>query len=256
MFRFQKFDVDDDRCAMKVGTDGILLGAWTPLKSSQSILDVGTGSGLLALMLAQRCDARKLSSTTVNPHNDDHQCKNWFIAAIELDVGAVDQAAENVARSPWRHRIDVSCDSLQDFETEIRFDLIVSNPPFFSNCLKPASSGRARARHGVALNREELWRGVNRLANIRGRFCLICPVEDHAMHQEFGLGHGFCLAQLTRVRPGPQKPFKRVLMEFVRSDVSDLGERPTTDELTIEEERHRYTEAYRKLTAGFYLAHK
>ena len=127
-FRFKQFTIHQEKCAMKVGTDGCLLGAWVDLSQSQRILDVGCGSGLIAIMTAQRCT-------------------NVTITGIEIDNEAASQATENAESSPWAERIEIICEDFLKFTPEQQFDTIVSNPPYFSNSLKCPNDKRNKARH-------------------------------------------------------------------------------------------------------------
>ncbi len=149
-FQFKQFKINQDRCAMKVGTDGVLLGTWTDVSGVQSILDVGTGTGLIALMLAQRSSAA-------------------IISGIEIDGDAAAQAVENVNNSPWREKINIEAVSLQTFtkNTGCRFDLIVSNPPYFNKSLKNPDAQRSVARHSDLLSRQDLLTAADTLL----RFC-------------------------------------------------------------------------------------
>ena len=145
-FQFKQFTVWHDKCAMKVGTDGVLLGAWTPVESSARILDIGTGTGLVALMLAQRCSAS--------------------VIALEIDGKAAQQAAENITRSPWGSRIEVVCQDFRLYSNKnnsLKYDTIVSNPPYFTDSLKCPDSQRNTARHNDNLSYEELLKGVSNL---------------------------------------------------------------------------------------------
>ncbi|MFM2293328.1 MAG: hypothetical protein RIS29_3141, partial [Bacteroidota bacterium] len=135
-FRFKQFTVFHDRCAMKVGIDGVLLGCWTNVADTSMVLDIGTGTGLIALMIAQRTDAH--------------------IDAIDIDEGAFEQAMINVQASPWSSRLNVVLSSLQDFVSDKKYDLIVSNPPYFINSLKNPDEQRTTARHTDSLTHEEL----------------------------------------------------------------------------------------------------
>ena len=159
-FTFKQFHIDHSRCAMKVGTDGTLLGAWVRLPATtRSILDVGTGSGLIAIMAAQR---------SAEAH----------ITAIDIDADCVAQARLNAEASPWNSRISVQHTSLQEFATEERFDVIVSNPPYFIDSLTSPDAGRTTARHTATLPFEELVSGVKRLLAPDGHFSLILPTVE------------------------------------------------------------------------------
>ena len=151
-FAFKQFTIKQDRCAMKVGTDAVLLGCWVIPNGSKTILDIGTGTGVIALMLAQKTDA--------------------FIDAIDIDENAVKQAQENISDSKFSQRIKVTLNSFQDYskDTDKRFDLIVSNPPYFEQSLKSTDEQRSQARHAYVLPFEELLDGVVKILNPKGNF--------------------------------------------------------------------------------------
>ena len=157
-FDFQQFSIRQDRCAMKVGTDGVLLGAWVPVEGAKSMLDIGAGTGLISLMLAQRSQEAK-------------------VTAVEVDEHAARQAIENAAASPFASQIVVEQQSIQDFSRQQvgPFDLIVSNPPFFSGGVISEQEGRASVRHTVKLSHQDLLRSVQKLLTEEGSFCLILP---------------------------------------------------------------------------------
>lgn len=229
-FRFKQFTVHQERCAMKVSTDGVLLGAWTAPDDASAILDVGTGTGLIALMLAQRSQAN--------------------IHAIDIEPEACKQAAENVAKSLWKGRMEVICTSFQDFckQTNHRYDLIVSNPPFFRNSLKTNDDGRNLARHSDTLSSEDLLMGVERLLTPQGRFCLILPyIESSLFLVDAALHNLYCVCK-TYVKPAPHKNITRVLMEL-RRERSKLDEQ----NMIIQQEEGKYTADFTALTKDYYL---
>lgn len=230
-FKFKQFTVYHDRCAMKVGTDGVLLGAWASVDGCTHLLDVGTGSGLIALMLAQRC-------------------RNAFVTAIDPDEDAIKQAEENVKASPFADRITVVGTRFQDYtiKTSRRFDLIVCNPPFFARSLLPPDAGRANARHSVSLSLEELMQGAHRCLSPEGHLALILPAERLVEMTALSAQLGFQLRRLTHVVPSSGKPVRRILAEFSRSP----GE-PVETELLLEVSRHHYSPAYIELVRDFYL---
>lgn len=230
-FTFKQFHIDHSRCAMKVGTDGTLLGAWVRLPdTTRSILDIGTGSGLIAIMTAQR---------TPEAH----------ITAIDIDADCVAQAHLNAEASPWSDRISVLHTSLQNFTTEERFDVIVSNPPYFIDSLTSPDAGRTTARHTATLPFEELVSGVKRLLTPDGRFSLILPTAEAQRFLSAARGVLF-LSRRCDVKPKPSSDVKRVMMEFSLSPQLP----PTAEQLTIESDTHHdYTYAYRALTQDFYL---
>lgn len=229
-FRFKQFTVNQDKCAFKVGTDGVLLGASADISGVKTILDAGTGTGLIALMLAQRCDAE--------------------ITAIEPDRDSFEQACSNVANSPWAERINVINARLQDFEPATgRFDLIVSNPPFFSDSLKNPDPGKAAARHNILLNNKDLLSGATRLMSEGGRLQVIMPYAEGniliAEAQEYGL---FC-NNILKIKPLPTSEIRRLILTF-----SGKKSKPRENFLTIEHgKRHEFTEEYKAFTREFYL---
>jgi len=229
-FQFKQFKINQDRCAMKVGTDGVLLGVWTDVSGVRSILDVGTGTGLIALMLAQRSPAA--------------------ILGIEIDVDAAAQAVENVQNSPWRERIKIETVSLQTFtkNTDYRFDLIVSNPPYFNKSLKNPDAQRSVARHTDSLSQQDLIVAVDALLSDSGRLAVILPtVEGLEFILQAEMSGLYC-SKKTKVIPRIGAAEKRLLLEFSRAK-SACRE----DSLLIEIERHCYSERFRELTEGYYL---
>jgi tRNA1Val (adenine37-N6)-methyltransferase len=230
-FQFRQFIVFHDKCSMKVNTDGVLLGAWADADNISGALDVGTGSGLIALMIAQRSEA--------------------MIDAVEIDPPAYLQACENAGRSPWKNRIHVHPISFQDFASVSggKYDLIVSNPPYFSNALKSEDKRRSNARHDISLTYEELLKGAASLLSPRGRFCVILPypvLDDFA-----GLAfiYGLHCRRITAVKTKQGADFSRVLLSF---GLVPSGT-PDRTELTIREKEGFYSEDYRELTKDFYL---
>ncbi len=216
---------------MKVGTDGVLLGAWTPVSGAHRILDIGTGTGLLALMLAQRCDAE--------------------IDAIEIDAEAASQASENVLESGWSARIKVIQTSFQDYcrISEVKYDLLVCNPPFFSKSLKANTEPRSLARHNDQLGPSELFAGAIKLLNPNGHLCIILPAGDGSLVITLAKEHGLFPSKILRIKPDSGKPFKRILIDFTFSDCL-----PQEAEMTIETgQRHIYSEEYINLTGSYYF---
>ena len=223
-FRFKQFFIEDSKCAMKVGTDGVLLGAWSP--TGTHILDVGTGSGLIARMLMQRCPEAE-------------------VEGIDIDEAAVDQARENGVRA-FEAR-------LQDWRWEIGncYDLIVSNPPYFQNSLKNPDEGRKAARHTDTLSYEELVKHSARLLREGGQLALILPAELEAEIRQIAGAAGFVLTHVTRVYSKETKPARRVLLSFEMSRSRDP--KTTTDKLVLEDEKGGRSAAYSELTKDFYL---
>ena len=230
-FEFKHFRIVQQKSAMKVGTDGVLLGAWTPVRDAPRILDIGTGTGLIALMLAQRSDAK--------------------IDAVEIDRPAFEEAKTNFEQSEWNDRlnlINADFDQLSCLTAE-SYDLIVSNPPFFVNSIKTKDAALAVARHNDMLSFDQLISGSRKLLNSSGRLCVILPFSSLVEFRESARIAGFYLLSQTTVIPRIGKAPKRVLFEFS----VDPGY-PNIDELTILDINGDYTESYRKLTSAYYPA--
>jgi len=229
-FKFKQFTVWHDKCAMKVGTDGVLLGAWAPIDSASRILDIGTGTGLVALMLAQRAPA------------------DVSVTALEIDKNAVVQARENVEHSPWNDRIEVLEGDFNSFQSEDKFDLIVSNPPYFVDSLTCPNGQRSVARHNDSLTYHNLVKGVSRLLANKGVFTIIIPMDVADSVVEVASTYGLNpLKQLSIITKPGVSP-KRTLITFGFENRECV-----TNELVIEYERHQYSEAYVDLTKDFYL---
>ncbi len=231
-FQFKQFRIIQEQSAMKVGTDGVLIGAWANITDTAKILDIGTGTGLIALMLAQRSKAS--------------------ITAIEIEKISIDEAHFNLSQSQWEDRISVIHQSLQEF-SEIstqKFDLIISNPPFFENDKRAAEINRSNARHSDLLSYNDLIVGVNKLLNKNGRFVVIFPNTEGEIFIQKAKQNNLFLNKLTKVFPTPQKQVNRYLMEF-----SFIKKEIITASITIREGiNSEYSEAYKKLTKNFYLA--
>jgi tRNA1Val (adenine37-N6)-methyltransferase len=228
-FTFKQFHIDHDRCAMKVGTDGILLGAWAPIAAARRVLDIGTGSGLIALMLAQRS------------HADCH------IDGVELDKDAVAQARANVAASPWPTRVGIIESAIQDYQAA-PYDLIVSNPPYFVAGQSFSDPARALARHTGALGSRDLLAACARLLAADGRVALVLPTamadEILCISADYDL-YGVCYtAVITRAG----KAANRVLLLLGRG-----LSRCERGEIVIHSTAGGYSDRYIQLTHPFYL---
>lgn len=250
-FQFKQFTIAQDRCAAKIGTDGVLLGAWSSTAHDpESILDIGTGTGIIALMLAQRSFAETID-------------------ALELDDDAYEQATENFENSDWGDRLFCYHAHLYEFATEIEetYDLIISNPPFYEAAAAPdgdseLSDARKKARFEDAMPFELLVGAVAKLLSEKGRFNVIIP---HHREDDFialaSRAHLFP-TRITHVKGNPESPIKRSLLEFgrlsqleheVEGGVIRFRESVLPQELIIEYWRHEYTEAYIALVKDFYL---
>lgn len=230
-FQFKQFRIEQDKCAMKVGTDGVLLGAWCDVNGATRILDVGTGTGLIAMMVAQRA------------------CDNASITAIDIDKDAADQARQNSETSPWSDRIQVFNISLQDLDKKEKFDLIVCNPPYFTDSLKAPDAQRTTARHNDSLSIGDLVENSKLLLNASGRICVILPVKEGKQFVDKCHTCGLCVTKVTEVVPKPLAEVKRLLIE-----ASVTARDMKNDKIQIEkEERHMYTEEFKKLTSPYYL---
>lgn len=233
-FQFKHFTINQDKTAMKVGTDGVLLGAWVSLdEKPYSILDIGAGTGVIALMLAQRSSAE-------------------LIDALEIDEDAYEQAVENFENSDWGDRLfcyhaafDEFVEEMQDEE---KYELIISNPPFYSADYSSGDSKRDQARFADALPFGQLLEGVSLLLSQKGKFSLILPKQEEEEFLKMAKNEGLYPHRITRVKGTPESPVKRTLLELGFAEVS-----VTPQELIIENSRHNYTLAYIELVKDFYL---
>jgi len=232
-FEFKQFRIDQDRSAMKVGTDGVLLGAWADVSQAKRILDVGTGTGLIAIMMAQRTNSEV------------------EIDAVEIESLTYQQAVDNFKNCSWSYKIRAFHLSFQDFcESEnVKYDAIVSNPPYFLNGLKAKGKSRTQARHADYLPFEDLLKGARKLLTQHGILSVILPVEEGEYFEQLAKLTGFFLKKKLAVLPNPGKPAKRYLFEFsMQKCESDYSE------LIVENgQRHVYSPEYMILTKEFYL---
>lgn len=229
-FNFKQFSITQKLSAMKVGTDGVLLGAWANCNAAKTILDIGTGTGLIAIMMAQRSKAN--------------------ITAIEIETNAYDEATENVKNCKWNERITVVNSSLQQFANmqNTKYDLIVCNPPFFKNSKEPVCKEKTMARHNKYLNSNELIKYANGFLCENGIISLIIPAELLNDYTQDAENNNLHLIRKTEVKPTPEKKPKRLLLEFSNTKTVCL-----TNMLIVEEfGRHKYSDEYKQLTKDFY----
>lgn len=227
-FQFKQFFIEQDKCAMKVGTDGVLLGAWAKIKDG-NVLDIGSGTGLIALMIVQRNS-------------------NVVVDTIDVEENAFIQSTINIDNSKWKDRVFAHHVALQDYTPDKKYDTIISNPPFFNNTYQPKEQKRNIARQNSLLPFEQLASHVNRLLKPEGVFSVVLPKEvEHFV--ELAKKHSLYLNKKMNVFPNPKKACKRVLLEFSRKEDEVVEEN-----LIIEtDKRHVYSAEYELLTKDFYL---
>lgn len=229
MFQFKEFSVNQDKCSMKLGTDSVLLGAWPRKDKVKRILDIGTGTGVIALMLAQRTKAE--------------------IDAIDIEYAAHVQARDNFAASKWNKRLNSHHCSLQEFSPNKKYDLIVSNPPYF---LLPGSHKEkpgAQARYTHLLSFSDLAEHVVRLMADKGTFCSVFPIHEGAMFTNEAEKKGLYLTNFVWVKTASRKKFpKRILMEFGFSKKESV-----IDSMLVIQSDGKYTQEYKNLTKDYFL---
>lgn len=227
-FQFKKFTVAQDRCAMKVGTDGVLLGAWAGAVDGDSVLDIGCGTGLISLMMAQRFPASRVTGVEVEPE-----------AAL--------QANENVANSPFADRVSILQGDVRELEGS--FQTIVCNPPFYSESLVSPCEGRMLARSTQSLSFAQLWESVARLLLSHGLFNVIIPASERIAFHALALEHGFSLLRSCTVQTVATKAPKRVMLCYQRGACTPLP----PQHLVLQQADGRRSPELSRLTADFYL---
>jgi tRNA1Val (adenine37-N6)-methyltransferase len=229
-FHFKKFRIAHDRSTHKVGTDGVLLGAWVAIENVNRILDIGTGTGVIALMVAQRTPPEVQ------------------IDAVEFEKEDAAQATENVLQSPWPGKIKVYHTAIQDFHPDKKYDLMVSNPPYFVNSSLPPEKKRSQARHTRELSFEDLLYSAHRLLAPSGRLAVILPFEEGLTFLELAKGrHLYCQRQCA-FRSRSHKPIERWLFEF-----GDRERAFVNEELVLYDDGEAWSAQYRRITQDFYL---
>lgn len=238
IFQFKQFTIDQSLCAMKVGTDGVTLGAVADVENSRRVLDIGCGTGLLCLMTAQRNGTAE-------------------IVGIDIDEDAVRGATQNCEASKWAGRISIVGKSLQEFlkTAPSAFDKIITNPPYFEDSLKTPKASRTLARHTDSLPFSELASSASTLLSENGSLSIILPTDAHDKFEKIASEYGLFLRKKTLVYPKPGVEVKRVVGEFVKIKNEECGiKNVEVAELTIETDvRHQYTDDYIRLTKEFYL---
>lgn len=230
-FQFKQFTVYQDKTAMKVGTDGVLLGALSCRDAKPCrVLDIGTGTGLVALMMAQRfADAQ--------------------VDAVEIDADAAEQAKGNFSISPFAARLKVVHSDIACYTAEQPYDLIVSNPPYFIDSLKAPDAQRNMARHAVTLDCDTFAKAVNRLLSDEGQCAVVYPADSLEILKDSLVRQGLVAKSVTYVKPNAQKAAKRAVVTFVKG----IGGQCGVNEIVMEKERHVYTDEFGELVKEFYL---
>ncbi|WP_313376202.1 methyltransferase [Chishuiella sp.] len=229
-FKFKQFDIFQDKTAMKVGTDGVLLGSWTSIYNGKRILDIGTGTGLVALMLAQRFSEVEID-------------------AIEIDKSAYLQASENFENSIFKERLNIYNTPIQDYNSIKKYDLVVSNPPFFNVNDLVDFDTRKQARQQTTLTFAELLNKTACLLSENGFASFIIPYDQREIFVDIALKNSLHLSKILYIRGNQNSLLKRVLLEFSFITKEKIEE----SELIIEIDRHQYTDDYINLTKDFYL---
>ena len=230
-FKFKHFTIEQSDCAMKVGTDGCLLGAWADIAQSRNILDVGCGSGLIAIMTAQRCSEAR-------------------ITGVELDEDAASQARENAEASPWSERIEIVHKDFLQYVPKEKFDTILSNPPYFTNSMKCPDDKRSKARHDDSLASDALLAHAFELLLEGGKLSVVIPAEQSETWHNQAEVVGLHLTRITFIHTRATAAPKRVLMEFTKGDsTTTLSKR----DFILEDKPGKYSEEATRLLQPFYL---
>ena len=232
-FQFKQFAIEQDQCAMKVGTDGVLLGAWANVSNVTKVLDIGMGNGLVAIMLAQR--------TT-----------QAIIHGVEINEFACQQAKHNMEQSPWSARLKAIHTPVQDYAklTRETYDLIVSNPPFFSGGTFSHNQEKTNVRHTIKLSHGDLLTTTRKLLAEDGKFCVILPLIEGLRFREVAEKYRLYCHKIVEVKSRPDSSIERLLMQFEKQACEQIQK----DELVIYQQKgKKHTEAYIQLTSNFYL---
>ncbi len=231
VFKFKQFSINQENCAMKIGTDGVLLGAWFDAANASSILDIGTGTGVIAIMAGQRNEVAK-------------------VHAVEIEDKAYEQAKNNMETANWSDRLEIFHSSIQDYckTCTSKYDVILSNPPFFSGGTLSASNERNSFRHTVKLPNGDLLRAAQTLLTPAGKFCVILPFMEGLRFKERAMSYKLFCTRMTKVKAVADGRTERVLLQF------ELTDKPLVeDKLTIAIKERDFTDEYINLTKDFYL---
>ena len=228
-FQFKEFKVNQDRCAMKISTDAVMLGALVEGEDFVEVLEIGAGTGVISLMLAQRFPMAN-------------------IQAVEIDPDAASQCSENFDESPFSSRVVVHQVAIQDFDSQMTFDLIVSNPPYFPDHLKPMDSGRKKALHTDSLSFDELLSSVVKNLSAAGDFWLILPPRQMANFTRIASDYGLNAWKTIGLSDRRGKPIHREIAAF-----SHLIKSYSSEKIELKSEKGVYTNAYRELLTEFFL---
>lgn len=228
-FRFKKFTIEQDMCAMKVGTDAVLLGAWCDVNNKKNALDIGTGTGIISLMIAQRNNTLQVD-------------------AIDIDEDAIMQAKANICASPYSKRISATLENFTTIQKNKKYDLIVSNPPFYQEDTKCPEEARQAARHTTSLPFPILINNVSSLLEQSGLFSVIIPNTAVTEFIYLCKNHGLHLKRRTDIVTTPKRQSKRTLLEFANNKTN-----PVINTLYIRDDKNAFTAEYLSLTKDFYL---
>ena len=228
-FKFKQFTIEQSGCAMKVGTDGCLLGGWFDVSRSKRILDIGCGSGLISIMAAQRCDA--------------------VITGVEIDENAAMQARANADNSPWGDRIMIVHADVLHHPFEELFDTIVCNPPYFVNSLKCGTESRTLARHSDTLDCASFFKKANVLLADNGKISIVIPCDIIGEWKDAAASNGFAPSRIAYIKTTPRKMPKRVLVEFVRAYTVNAD----VSTIVLEDEPGVYSKDAQEILRDFYL---
>lgn len=231
LFKFKQFEVDQTNCAMKINTDGVLLGALTESDAPQHILDIGTGTGVIALMLAQRFE-------------------NAQIEAVEIDAEAALTAGNNFSNSIFKERLSINHTAIEQFNTTKKFDLIVSNPPFFVNDLKNIEEKKGIARHTNAIFFDQLLLKVAAILNTNGQFWFVLPIKQAELLVKEGRVYGLFEQQVIHLYSDQSKPAFRRIVCLGKKKIES-----TSKHFYIYEAEKVYTQTYRELLKDFFLGY-